>query len=91
MQDNESDFLKKYIPAHGPEGLKQVLNDLLEKVKSDHTFAMRQHFIMYQLGGQKSLIKVDMSNPPFQFWYNDVFGRPMTKAVEEVIADFIWE
>ncbi|MBX3708573.1 MAG: hypothetical protein KIT56_08445 [Gammaproteobacteria bacterium] len=91
MQDNDLSFLKKYILANGPEGLRQVLDDLFEKVKSDSTFAAKQHFIMYQLGGQKSFIKVDMSKPPFQFWYNDVLGRPMTKAVEETIASFIWE
>lgn len=91
MQSSELDFLNKYIPATGPEGLRRVLGDLLEKVKNDPIFAAKQHFIMYQLGSQKSLIKVDMSKPPFQFWYNDILGRPITKVVEETIADFLWE
>jgi hypothetical protein len=91
MVEDELDFLKEYISANGPVGLRTVLEGLLEKSKNDPEFAAQQHFIMYTLGGQKSLIKVDMSQPPFQFWYNDVLGRPMTKLVEETIADFLWE
>jgi len=91
MQSNDEEIAKKYIPAFGPEGLRLVLESLLEKSKSDPVFAAKEHYIMYQLGGQKSLMKVDMSQPPFQFWYYDLLARPMTKMVEETIADFLWE
>lgn len=91
MQQEELDILKNYIPAQGPEGLKQVLEDLLEKSRQDPEFAAREHYIYYQLGGQKSLMKVDMSKPPFQFWYYDLMGRPMTRMIEATIAEFLWE
>lgn len=90
MFDNEGGILKNYIPAEGPEGLMHVFEDLLEKSKRDTEFAAAEHIILYKLGGQKSLIKVDFSKPPFQFWYNDLLGRPMTKAVEDTIAEFLW-
>ncbi|WP_148339954.1 hypothetical protein [Aquicella siphonis] len=91
MQREELEILQKYIPAQGPDGLKRVLEELLEKCKSDREFAAQEHYILYQLGGQKSLMKVDMSQAPFQFWYYDLLGRPMTKKVEETIADFLWD
>lgn len=91
MQSSEMEILQQYIPAQGPEGLKHVLEDLLEKSKQDPAFAAQEHYILYQIGAQRSLMKVDMSQPPFQVWYYDLLGRPITKAVEETIADFLWE
>jgi hypothetical protein len=85
------EFSLKYIPAHGPEGLAKVLDNLLEQSQKEREFAFTEHYILYQLGSQKSLIKVDMSQPPFQFWYYDLLGRPATRIVKEVIARFLWE
>lgn len=79
------------VIAEGPDGLTAVLNDFLEKSKSDRLFAEDEHFILYQLGNQKSLIKVDTSQIPFRFVYNDLMGRPATIVVKEVIARFLWE
>jgi len=88
MQEKELSL--QYIPAEGPEGLKTVLCDLLEKIGKNHGMEAEQ-YILYQVGSQKSLIKVDMSQQPFQFWYYDLLGRPATKAVKDIIADFVWE
>lgn len=90
MQRDEFEGLSDFIPAQGPEGLRDVLDDLLEKSR-DPVFAAEPHYIKYQLGGQKSLIKVDMSEKPYLFWYCDLLGRPITKAVHYTIADFLWE
>jgi hypothetical protein len=87
----ESKLSLQYVPAHGPEGLTKVLDNFLEKAKIDPEFAAHGHYILYQLGAQKSLIKVDMSQQPFQFWYNDLLGRPPTNIVKETIARFLWE
>jgi hypothetical protein len=81
----------QYTPADGPKGLEKVLADLLEKTQKHQALAATEHYILYQLGNQKSLIKVDMSQPPFKFWYYDLLGRPATRIVKETIAQFLWE
>lgn len=85
------DIPAKYSIADGPEGLAKLLDELFEKSKTDPIFAREDHYIMYQLGSQKSLIKVDTSQIPFQFVYSDSMGRPATAAVKDVIARFLWE
>lgn len=84
----------EYVLAEGPQGLAKVLNAFLAKTKDqalDPAFsANTEHYILYQLGNQNSLIKVDMSKQPYQFRYFDKLGRPATKAVKETIADFLW-
>lgn len=85
------DIPHDHIIAEGPESLMQVLTELLEKSKSDHAFARKDHFILYQLGNQKSLILVDSSELPFQFWHYDLMGRPATVAVKDTIKRFLWE
>jgi hypothetical protein len=85
------DIPENCIIAEGPEGLEQVLNDLFDKSKSDPMFAAEEHYILYQLGNQKSLIKVDNSKIPFQFWHYDSMGRPATFAVKTTIARFLWD
>jgi hypothetical protein len=90
MQSDELDY-SNYLTAQGPEGLRQILDDLLEKSIKDAAFATEPHLIQYLLGNQRSLIKVDMSEKPYLFWYCDLLGRPVTKAVQYAIADFLWE
>lgn len=87
MQEN--DLLLDYVTAEGPEGLASVLNDLL--VKKHAGTQSHEQYILYQLGNQKSLIKVDISAQPFQFWYYDLLGRPATKVVKDILGDFVWE
>jgi hypothetical protein len=81
----------RYIIAEGPEGLTKILTDFLEKTKNDPAFVSSDHDVLYQLGSQKSLIKIDFRHKPYQFWYNDILGRPATSAVKEAIASFLWE
>jgi hypothetical protein len=80
-----------HIIAEGPEGLQNVLNDLMDKCTADTVFAQQEHCILYQLGNQKSLIKVDTTNKPFKFLYNDLMGRPATTVIKETIGRFLWE
>jgi hypothetical protein len=91
MPRNDDEILKKYIPAQGPEGLKQVLEDLFDQSQQDTEFAGREHFIYYKLGDQESLFKVDMSEKPVLIWYFDLLGRPATNKIREIISDFLWE
>lgn len=88
MEDTE---LPPHIIAEGPDGLMTVLNDFLEKSEHDPDFSKQDHYILYQLNQQKALIKVDMAQKPFHFWYYDLLGRPATKAVKETIGRFLWE
>lgn len=87
MEDDRTEDQAMFIPAQGPEGLMSVFEELLHQTKQGEE---GEHIILYQLGNQKSLIKVDFRKRPFQFWYNDLLGRPMTKAVENTIAEFLW-
>lgn len=81
----------KYDVAEGPEGLRQVLEALLAQSNRDAAFAAVPHYVLYQLGGQKSLIKIDLSQRPFQFFYYDLLGRPANGLIKETIAQFLWE
>jgi hypothetical protein len=87
----EMDIPENCIIAEGPEGLSQVLDILLVKTKQDPIFAAQEHNILYQLGSQKSLIKVDTSSIPFKFQHFDLMGRPATMAVKDTIGRFLWE
>ncbi len=68
-----------------------VLEALLHKAKQDPAFINQDHYILYQLGNQRSLIKVDMTKTPYHFTYNDLLGRPATNMVKDTIASFLWE
>ena len=85
------DIPHDHVVAEGPEGLMRVLTDLLTQSKSDPAFAKQDHYILYQLGGQKSLILVDSSQTPFQLWHYDLMGRSATIAVKDTIKKFLWE
>lgn len=81
----------EYDLAAGPEGLMALLNTYLVHADADDAFAKMPHYILYRLGSQESVIKVDTSEKPYHFWYCDLQGRPMTMAIKAVIADFLWE
>lgn len=81
----------QYIIAEGPDGLRHALDELLLKLERDPSVAAKIQTILYQLGNQTSLIKVDLNQTPFHFWYIDLLGRPATKIVKETIAQFLWE
>lgn len=85
------DTSRNCVMTEGPEGLEKVLVELLDKVDADPALASEEHYILYHLGNQKSLIRVDPSQKPFKFWYYDLMGRPATVAVKETIARFLWE
>lgn len=80
-----------YIVAHGPEGLEQVLYELLEKSEVDPALKTKAHYVLYELGNQKSMIKVDMSVWPVVFWHYDLLGRPATNAVKDILSRVAWE
>jgi hypothetical protein len=80
-----------YIVATGPEGLEAVLNELLEKSKLDPTLKERAQYILYEVGNQKSLIKMDLNEWPVVFWHYDLLGRPATAVVKDILARFAWD
>jgi len=80
-----------YIVVNGPEKLEKVLNELLEHSKLDLTIRERAHYILFEMGNQKSLIKMDLNIWPIVFWYYDLLGRPATSLVKDVLARFIWD
>src|SRR5690348_15550876 len=79
------------MSVEGPAELAQSLDALLLKCTAEPAYANEPHYFFYQLGNQKALIKVDMSERPFLFWYGDLLGRPATRAVKETIAKFLYE
>lgn len=87
--DNDLGF--QYEIAHGPQGLREVLDNYVVKSQADPKFAGVGHYILYQIGDQRSLIRVDTSEMPFHFRYCDLLGRPATKSVKDTIAKFLWE
>lgn len=81
----------QYDTVEGPEGLREVLDSYLVKSQKDPSFAQAIHYILYTLGNQRSLIRVDTSQNPFYFGYCDLLGRPATRSIKETIAAFLWE
>jgi hypothetical protein len=77
------------IKVEGPAELANALDELLSQSLADKEFSHDAHYVFYQLGQQQALIKIDMSEKPFQFWYGDLLGRPATRAVKETIAKFL--
>lgn len=72
--------------AEGPDGLMNVLDGF--RHQAAHA---EPHYILYRLNSQESLIKIDFSKEPYQFWYYDLLGRPATNAVKNTIANFLSE
>jgi hypothetical protein len=89
MAELDSELLTDAISAQGPDGLKQALEQLLERTKRD-LLGPKEFIVIYQLGNQRSIIKIDFNQQPCHFWYQDLLGRPITKAVESTIAEFLW-
>lgn len=81
----------QYEIAEGPVALRGLLDSYLSKAQHDESFASVGHYILYTVGDQRSLIRVDTSTVPFHFRYCDLLGRPATKSVRETIARFLWE
>lgn len=79
---------KEYTIAHGPEGLAMILDEMLEQSRTSQEYAHEPHYILYRVGSQNSIIKVDLSQP--KFYYHDLLGRPMTRSVKKIIIDFLW-
>lgn len=77
--------------AEGPHGLMDVLVNFRGQAQQDELFRSEPHYILYRLNAQQSLIKIDFSEEPYQFWYYDLLGRPATNTVKNTIADFLWE
>lgn len=90
MESNDFE-IPEHTVADGPDGLMAVLESFLHQAEQDAEFRAKQHYIMYRLKDQKSLIKVDLSERPYQFWYYDLLGRPATKAVKDIVAAFLWD
>lgn len=80
-----------YIDVVGPTELWDTLLRLLEKTRQENLHGPAEYYLRYSLGQQLSYIKVDLNADPIQFWYYDSLGRPMTNAVKETIAKFLWE
>lgn len=80
-----------YIDVVGPTELWEALLRLLEKTHQEAIQGPAEYYLRYTLGQQLSYIKVDLNAEPFQFWFYDSLGRPMTNAVKETIAKFLWE
>lgn len=80
-----------YIVASGPEELEQVLGNLLVQSKTDEDIKANAQYILYELGSQKSMIKMDMRDWPVAFWHYDLLGRPATSTIKDVISRFAWE
>ncbi|OGT61692.1 MAG: hypothetical protein A3E85_01950 [Gammaproteobacteria bacterium RIFCSPHIGHO2_12_FULL_45_12] len=85
------DLSKEAITVQGPEGLGKALELLFQQCQQDAAFKAQSHYFLYQLKDQQSIIKIDMREQPFLFWYADLQGRAATSAVCDIIARFLWD
>lgn len=80
--------LPDYVRANGLKGLTETLDKFLDE--HDQGGALNTpRYILYQMGNQQSLIRVDIDRIPFRFWYCDLLGRPATMAVKRTVAEFL--
>jgi len=84
----QNEKMPEVMTVEGPEGLMAALNSLYEKTHLDPSLPT-EYYLLYRLGGQKSLIKVDMKAEPTVFWYSDLLGRPATQLVKDTINQFL--
>lgn len=81
----------EFMRVMGPEALYNQLKECALFAKQNSAYASSEHYILYQLGMQKSLIKLDFSHDPLQIWYCDLQNRPVTNKVKEAVLRFIQE
>lgn len=81
---------KGYLIAKGPEDLERVLND----VWRNPDLKSQSQNILYSLGQQLALIKVDFSSKEAKVWHVDVtvpFARPATQSIKDAVNNFGFE
>ncbi len=83
--------LPKHTVVEGPEALTAALNQLWQACQNSPVLASEDHYLLYQRGKQQSVLKVDVQQKPFQFWYCDRDGRPMPRSITQALATFAWE
>ena len=70
-------------------GETELKDFLREKAASG---SAEEHYIKYQFNECQSLIKVDMREQPFQFWFYDLQKRPaLQKNHKKIISEFLAE
>jgi len=80
--------LPDYVCVEGSDGLMKVLDQFLDEYRQGKALDTPR-YVLYQLGSQRSLIRVDIDQLPFRFWYCDLLGRPATITVKRTIAAFL--
>jgi len=75
----------------GREGLRSLLDSFLQKSEKDQEFASSPHYILFQLNAMQSLIRVDMSQRPFQFWHYNIQERAALPSLKDTIISFLQE
>lgn len=80
-----------YDEVEGAAELKQQLLFYWREFQAGNLKNTKTYYILFHMGAQQSLIRVDVGSPHFYFWYYDLLGRPMTKAVKQALAEFLWE
>jgi hypothetical protein len=77
--------------AEGPDGLRTLLDNFLLKAQTDQQFATASHYILYKLPNSElqSLIKVDMSQRPYQFWHYNLQERAALQSLKDTITNFL--
>lgn len=76
--------LPTMLEAEGPDNLSRALDAVYEK---NHT--TEDNYILYRMGSQLSLLRVDLSQKPCHIWYCDSDHRPATSSVLKVIEAFL--
>lgn len=75
----------KYDIAQELQGLKSLLAQYMRSMTKE------QQFILYKIGEQESLMRVDFSKQPYQVYYNDKLGRPAPFALKIAVTEIMSE
>jgi hypothetical protein len=78
-----------YHIAKGQEALETKIKELWEKSQTDAAVKKEPQDILYNLGQQFALIKVDFSKDPIKFWHDDfAFDRAAIMPIKNAILNF---
>lgn len=78
-----------YIPVQGLDHLSETLEMLYFKIKANPTLSSEDKYVLFQLGNQKSLLRITFAEEMPHFAYFDLFERPMTKNIKTVLINFL--
>lgn len=80
-----------YTVAEGLDGLQHTLVDLIDHARRGSLGDNQTQYVLYRLGQQQSLLRIDLNTAPMQLWFYDLDGRPASSGLVSALGKVFWE